>query len=103
MAKSTSFRDLIQGEKPVLVDFYATWCGPCQVLQLILQQASKKMGDKVKVIKVDVDKNPLAASNYQVKGVPTLILFHKGKQVWRQSGVPTEAQLLEAVRVNAHL
>ncbi len=88
-----SFKDLISGEKPVLVDFYATWCGPCQTLQPILQETASKLGGKVKIIKVDVDKNPVAASTYQVRGVPTLILFDKGKIVWRQSGVLSTQQL----------
>jgi thioredoxin 1 len=98
MTNTKTFRDLIQGEKPVLVDFYATWCGPCQVLQPTLQEVSKKLDGRVKVIKVDVDKNPLAAQTYQVRGVPTLILFNKGKQLWRQSGVLSASQLLNALQ-----
>ncbi len=98
MAHSTKFRDLIQGDTPVLVDFYATWCGPCQVLQPILMEVSKKLEGKVKVIKVDVDKNPLAAQTYQVRGVPTMILFLQGKQLWRQSGVLSASQLINAIQ-----
>ncbi|WP_114750730.1 thioredoxin [Pleomorphovibrio marinus] len=101
MANSSKFRDLINGKQPVLVDFYATWCGPCQALQPILQEVSLALKEKVKVIKVDVDKNQLAAKTFQVKGVPTLILFHKGNQVWRQSGVLSAQQILNAI--NSHL
>ncbi len=98
MVKNKSFRELIQGDKPVLVDFYATWCGPCQVLQPTLQEVSKRLDGKMKVIKVDVDKNQLAAQTYQVRGVPTLILFYKGKQVWRKSGVLSASQLLNELK-----
>src|SRR5690554_791359 len=96
-AKAKSFKDLIAGSQPVLVDFYATWCGPCKTMQPILEDASKQLGGKVKIIKVDVDKNPAAANSYQVKGVPTLILFKDGKILWRQSGVVQASQLLQIV------
>lgn len=94
-----TFQELIDGETPVLVDFTAVWCGPCKMMHPILEDTAKQMGDKVKIVKVDVDKNPLAASKFQIRGVPTLILFHKGKVVWRQSGViPTHVlvQTLES-------
>ncbi len=96
-AKAKSFKELISGSQPVLVDFYATWCGPCKTMQPILEDASRKLGDKVKIIKVDVDKNPAAANSYQVKGVPTLILFKDGKILWRQSGVVQTPQLLQII------
>jgi len=96
-AKARSFKDLIAGSQPVLVDFYASWCGPCKAMQPILEDAAKQLGDKVKIIKVDVDKNPAAANNYQVKGVPTLILFRNGKILWRQSGVVQTSQLVQMV------
>ena len=101
MSKTKSFSELINGEQPVLVDFYATWCGPCQTLQPILKETAEKLGDKAKIIKIDVDKNPVAASKFQVRGVPTLILFQKGKPVWRQSGVIPAHQLVQVV--NQHL
>lgn len=94
-----TFQELIDEETPVLVDFTAVWCGPCKMMHPILEDTAKQMGDKVKIVKVDVDKNPLAASKFQIRGVPTLILFHKGKVVWRQSGViPTHVlvQTLES-------
>lgn len=95
--KPKSFKELIAGDQAVLVDFYATWCGPCQTMQPILEDSAKQLGDKVKIIKVDVDKNPAAAHSYQVKGVPTLILFRNGKILWRQSGVVPTAQLLQVI------
>ncbi|RYF88855.1 MAG: thioredoxin [Chitinophagaceae bacterium] len=94
-----SFSELITGsDVPVLVDFFATWCGPCQTLAPILQDVAGRLQDQVKVIKIDVDKSPAAAAQYQVQGVPTLILFHKGKVLWRQSGVVPANQLTEVIQ-----
>ncbi|MCC5937028.1 MAG: thioredoxin [Lunatimonas sp.] len=97
MSKAKSFSDLVMGDTPVLVDFFAVWCGPCQMMQPILQETAQRVGDRVKIVKVDVDKNPMAANKYQVRGVPTLILFHKGKILWRQSGVVPAHQLVKVV------
>ncbi|WP_143962491.1 thioredoxin [Litoribacter populi] len=99
--KPKSFNELISGEQPVLVDFFATWCGPCQMMQPILEDVTKQMGTAVKVIKVDVDKNQLAASKFQVRGVPTLILFQNGKPLWRQSGVVPAQQLVQVIKQHA--
>lgn len=93
-----SFAELIRGDKPVLVDFYATWCGPCQAMPPILKEVKDSLGDKVSIIKIDVDRNPAAAASYQVQGVPTLILFKQGKVVWRQSGVVGAAQLKQVLQ-----
>ena len=82
-----NFKELIKGETPVLIDFYADWCGPCKTLGPILKEVKEGLGDKVKILKVDVDKNKALASKFQVRGVPTMILFKDGIQVWRQSGV----------------
>ena len=95
------FNELINGDKPVLADFFATWCGPCKTMAPILDEASKKMGNKVSIIKIDVDKNPHAASHYGIQGVPTLILFKKGKILWRQSGVVPLHQLTEIINKNS--
>jgi len=97
LPKSKTFQELIEGDTPVLVDFFAEWCGPCKMMQPILEDTSKQLGTKVKILKVDVDRNPLAASKFQVRGVPTLLLFQKGQVVWRQSGVVPAQQLVKVV------
>jgi thioredoxin 1 len=89
-----TFNEMIQSEKPVLVDFFAEWCGPCKMMSPILKEVKDRMGDQVTIIKVDVDKNPQAAAAYQVQGVPTLIVFKEGQPVWRQSGVVPKAGLV---------
>jgi thioredoxin 1 len=97
LPKTKTFQELIEGDTPVLVDFFAEWCGPCKMMQPILEDTSKQLGAKVKILKVDVDRNPLAASKFQVRGVPTLLLFQKGQVVWRQSGVVPAQQLVKVV------
>jgi len=96
--KKEAFNEIIQGETPVLVDFFAEWCGPCKMMAPILKDFSSRMGDRVRVLKIDVDKSPLAASSYKIQGVPTLILFKQGKVVWRQSGVVSAQQLEQVVK-----
>ena len=82
-----SFSNIINSKTPVLVDFYADWCGPCKMLAPILKQVKDELGELIKIIKIDVDKNQPLAAKYQVRGVPTMILFKEGQQLWRQSGV----------------
>jgi thioredoxin 1 len=92
------FADLIQENKPVLVDFSAEWCGPCKVMAPILNEVKTLLGDSATILKVDVDKNPATAESYQIQGVPTLILFKQGKIVWRQSGVVSAQQLKSVIQ-----
>lgn len=95
-----TFQEIINQDKPVLVDFFATWCGPCKMMSPILDDVKKRVGENASIIKIDVDKNPQAAATYQVRGVPTLILFKNGKPIWRQSGV-VPANELEKL-INEH-
>ncbi len=90
------FDELIKGEKPVLVDFYATWCGPCRVMSPILEDLRKTVGDKALIIKVDVDEEEELSLRYNVQSVPTLMIFKKGELVWRETGI-RQAHLLEHV------
>ncbi|MCA6365399.1 MAG: thioredoxin [Bacteroidetes bacterium] len=92
------FQELINSGKPVLVDFFATWCGPCKAQAPILEQLAERVGDTAHILKVDVDNNPQAASIYGVRAVPTLLLFQNGKVVWRHSGVMGAAELEQLIR-----
>ncbi|WP_394749371.1 thioredoxin [Spongiimicrobium salis] len=92
-----SFSTIIASETPVLIDFYADWCGPCKMLSPILKEVKDELGDRVKVVKIDVDKNQPLANTYQVRGVPTMLLFKNGKQLWRQSGVVQKNELVNII------
>lgn len=94
---NSSFDQLIQSDKPVLIDFYATWCGPCQMLGPILKEVKDQLGDSVSIIKIDVDKNQELAAMQQVRGVPTMMLFQNGKQLWRQSGLVSKEEIIKNI------
>lgn len=97
-----SFQELInENEVPVLVDFHATWCGPCKVMNPVVKNTAQEFGEKLKVVKIDVDKNQVVSQQYQVRGVPTFMLFHKGKVLWRQSGAIPEPQFKQII--NQHI
>src|SRR3954463_12156210 len=91
--KNQRFGDLIKGNKPVLVDFSAEWCGPCKMMPPILKEVKNKMGDAITILKMDIDRNPAVASAYQIQSVPTLIVFRDGQIKWRQSGVISAEQI----------
>ncbi|MCM4173294.1 thioredoxin [Arenibacter sp. TNZ] len=93
-----SFSNIINSETPVLVDFHADWCGPCKMLAPILKQVKDEMGNAIKIVKIDVDKNQTLASTYQVRGVPTMLLFINGKQVWRESGVLQKNDIVNVIK-----
>lgn len=96
-----NFNDIIKSDKPVLIDFHATWCGPCKAMVPILKEVSKKVGDRATILKIDVDKNPKVAAKYQIQGVPTLMVFKQGKMLWRQSGVVPAHQLVSVLEKNS--
>lgn len=95
--EKSNFKDTIHSGNPVLVDFFATSCGPCQMLTPVLQQVKDRLGKRVTIIKIDVDKNGKIAAKYKVRGVPTLLLFQNGKQLWRQSGVLSTDEIINVI------
>lgn len=92
-----TFGEMINSNKPVVVDFFAEWCGPCKTMAPILKQVKDEIGDAASIVKVDVDKNPASAQQFQIQGVPTLIVFKNGKPLWRKSGVVSKQELLSVI------
>ncbi|MCV6630184.1 MAG: thioredoxin [Flavobacteriaceae bacterium] len=99
----STFKDLIQSNPLVLIDFYADWCGPCKMMGPILKQVKDQIGESANIIKIDVDQNQALAAKYQVRGVPTLMLFKDGQQVWRQSGVVQANDLIRLIQSQAQV
>ncbi|PTM05785.1 MAG: thioredoxin [Bacteroidetes bacterium] len=93
----SNFSNIINQDKPVLIDFFGEWCGPCKMMSPILKDVKKALGDSISIIKIDVDKNPQLSEKYQVRGVPTLMLFKAGKQLWRQSGLLQKDEIIKIV------
>lgn len=94
-AMAETFKDIISGSTPVLVDFFATWCGPCKMMHPVLEEVAQKEGDKVRIIKIDIDENRRAAAAYQVRSVPTLMIFKDGELKWRDSGARSANDLIQ--------
>ncbi|MFI2743642.1 thioredoxin [Zhouia sp. PK063] len=94
----SSFSSLINQPKPVLIDFFAEWCGPCKTMAPILKSVKDELGDRVAIVKIDVDKNQALANQFQVRGVPTLMIFKNGQQLWRESGVLSHQHLVQLLQ-----
>jgi thioredoxin 1 len=93
-----NFENIIKSSTPTLVDFYAEWCGPCKMMSPLLEQVSSEIGETAKILKVDIDKNQSFAASYDIRSVPTLMIFKEGKVVWRQSGVPPKHLIVESIK-----
>ncbi|MCP4439457.1 MAG: thioredoxin [Aureispira sp.] len=99
--KKTSFQKIINSNQPVLVDFTATWCGPCKAMAPVLKEVSAEVGDIARIIKIDVDKNSAMAQKLGIRGVPTFILYKQGKVLWRESGMQSKQQLVNLIEKHA--
>jgi thioredoxin 1 len=93
-----NLQSILNDSKPVLVDFFAEWCGPCKVQAPVLKEVKTDIGDSIRILKIDVDKSPAIAQQYQVSSIPTLILFRNGQPIWRQTGVASKQQLVNVIK-----
>jgi len=93
-----SFKDIINGDQPVLVDFFATWCGPCKAMSPIIESLGKELQGKARILKIDIDKNQAIANKFRIQAVPTLIIFKKGEIVWRNSGGMDKMSLMNQIK-----
>ena len=98
MSKKMSFEELINSDRPTLVDFSAEWCGPCKAMAPILKEVAGMVGDTARIVKIDVDKNRVLANKLAIRGVPTFILYKEGKSLWRQSGMQSSRALTEVIQ-----